>query len=156
VKLIIAACFAGALIFAGVASAATPTQRISTLEKQVKALTATVKKQQKVLTCILKINKKCVSAQKEVSTLDTYLNVALAYEICLTGVTADAIQSTWTTLDNANHTTLFGTQQTINDGNTCSAFQITRQGIRVPPTPSAFSALTALFSRRISTFLRFG
>ena len=155
-KRIIAAACAGALIFAGVASAASPTQRISTLEKQVKALTATVNKQQKLLTCIIKIRKKCVTAQKEITTLDTAVNVALIYELCLTGVTADAIQSTWVTLDQAGGTNLFGPQQTISDQNTCSVFQITRQGIRVPPTSSVFSALTALFSRRVSTFLRLG
>lgn len=105
-KRIIAGAFAGALIFAGAASAASPTQRIATLEKQVKALTATVNKQQKTLTCLLTINKKCQSAQKVASTLDTAVNVALAYELCLTGVTADAIQSTWVTLDQAGGTSL--------------------------------------------------
>jgi hypothetical protein len=156
VKRIIAAAFAGALIFAGAASAASPAQQIAALQKQVKALTTTVNKQQKLLTCIIKISKKCVSAQKEVSTLDTAVNVALIYELCLTGVTADAIQSTWVTLDQAGGTNLFGPQQTISDQNTCSVFEITRQGIRVPPTSSVFSALTGLFSRRISTFLRLG
>ena len=38
-KRIIAVCFAGFLLFAGAASAATPAQRIASLEKQVKALT---------------------------------------------------------------------------------------------------------------------
>lgn len=155
-KRIIAGAFAGALIFAGAASAASPTQRIATLEKQVKALTATVNKQQKTLTCLLTINKKCQSAQKVASTLDTAVNVALAYELCLTGVTADAIQSTWVTLDQAGGTSLFGPQQTISDVDTCSALQITRQGIRVPPSPSVFSALTALFSRRMASFFRLG
>jgi len=115
VKRIIAGAFAGALIFAGAASAASPTQRIATLEKQVKALTATVNKQQKTLTCLLTINKKCQSAQKVASTLDTAVNVALAYELCLTGVTADAIQSTWVTLDQAGGTSLFGPQHAPGD-----------------------------------------
>jgi hypothetical protein len=156
VKRIIAAAFAGALIFTGVASAASPTQRIATLEKQVKTLTATVNKQQKTLTCLLKINKKCQSAQKLASTLYTGVNVALIYELCLTGVTADAIQSTWVTLDQAGGTNLFGPQQTISDADTCSVLQITRQGIHVPPITSPFSALTALFSRRTALFFRLG
>jgi hypothetical protein len=157
VKRIIAVCFAGVLIFAGAATAASsPTARIAKLESQVKALTATVKKQQAIINCVVKVNKKCVSAQKEIATLDLGVNIALAYEICLTGVTADAIQSTWTTLDAANHTTLFGPQQTISDADTCSALQISRQGIHAPPSASVFSALTALFTRRLSTVLRLG
>ena len=46
-KRILAACFAGALIFAGLASAATPAQRIAKLEKQVSTLTKTIKTQTK-------------------------------------------------------------------------------------------------------------
>lgn len=156
-KGIIATAIAGALIFAGVASAASPAQQIAGLQKQVKALTATVNKQQKVLNCIIKIQKKCVTAQKEISTLDLFLNVALAYETCLAAVTSDAIQSTWVTLDQAGGTNLFGAQQTISDGNLCSkGLDITRQGIRVPPTSTVFSALTALLTRRVSTVLRLG
>ena len=154
-KLIIAACFAGALVFAGVASAATPTQRISTLEKQVKALTATVQKQQKVINCFVKSsNGKCTTLKSEVTTLTNVIDASLAVEFCLIGVTADALQSTWTTLDNANHTTLFGTQQTISDANACSSLQIARQGIRTPPTTTVFSALVALVSR--TKAFRFG
>jgi hypothetical protein len=147
VKRIIAVCFAGLLLFAGAASAATPAQRISSLEKQVKALTATVKKQQAVINCVLKVNKKCVTLKSEVDALDGSLGVSLAIEFCIIGVTADALQSTWTTLDQANHTTLFGPQQTISDANACSALQIPRQGIVQPPTTAAFSALVALVSR---------
>ena len=47
---------------------------------------------------------------------------------------------------------LFGPQQTISDADTCSPLQITRQGIRNPPTTSVFSALTALLSRRTTAF----
>jgi hypothetical protein len=137
VKRIIAACFAGALIFAGVASAATPAQRIAKLEKQVKTLTATLNKQ-----------------QKTVKTITNALNASLYIEFCLIGATADAFQSTWTTLDQANHTTLFGVQQTISDANSCSVLQIARQGIRTPPTTSVFSALVALVSR--TKAFRFG
>jgi hypothetical protein len=130
VKRTIAACFAGILIFAGVASAATPAQRIAKLEKQMKTLTATVTKQ-----------------QKTIKTLTSAINASLAVEFCLIGVTADAIQSTWTTLDQANHTTLFGAQQTISDADACSALQINRQGIINPPSASVFSALVQLVSR---------
>jgi hypothetical protein len=135
VKRIIAVCFAGALIFAGTATAATPTARIAKLEKQMKTLSATVTKQ-----------------QKTIKTLTTALNATIYVEFCNIGVTADAIQSTWATLDQANHTALFGSQQTISDANTCGPLQIARQGIRTPPSASVFSALTALLSRRTAAF----
>jgi enoyl-[acyl-carrier-protein] reductase (NADH) len=152
VKRIIAVSFAGFLLFAGAASAATPAQRIASLEKQVKALTATVKKQQAVINCIAKSNNKCVTLKSGFNSVSGALNATIYVAFCSIGVTADAIQSTWATLDQANHTTLFGPQQTISDGNTCGPLQITRQGIRNPPTPSVFSALTGLLSRRTASF----
>jgi hypothetical protein len=154
VKRIIAVGFAGALIFAGAASAATPTARIAKLEKQVSALTATVKKQQQVINCIEKSNGKCVTLKSATTQLENAVGASLAIEFCLIGVTADALQSTWTTLDQANHTTLFGAQQTISDANACSALQINRQGIITPPTTSVFSALVQLVSR--TSAFRFG
>jgi hypothetical protein len=129
VKRLIAACFAGALIFAGVASAATPAQRIAKLEKQVGTLTKTIKTQ-----------------TKQIKQLQNLVAGALYIETCLAATTADALQSTWTTIDQAAGTTLFGPQQTISDANTCNPLQITRQGIRNPPTASVFSALTSLLS----------
>lgn len=129
-KRIIAAGFAGALIFSGTASAASPAKQIAALQKQVKSLTVTVKKQ-----------------TKDINTLKNYAAISIAYEFCLTGVVADALQSTWTTIDQASATPLFGEQQTISDSKTCSLLKITRQAIRTPPTTSVFSALTALLSR---------
>jgi outer membrane murein-binding lipoprotein Lpp len=155
VKRTIAVCFAGVLIFAGVASAASPTARIAKLEKQVKTLTATVQKQQAVINCIEKAGGKCVTLKAATTSISNALNATIFVAFCTLGVTADALQSTWTTLDAANHTTLFGPQQTISDADTCGPLQITRQGIRNPPTTSVFSALTALLSRRTAAF-RFG
>ena len=161
-KRIIAVCFAGFLLFAGAASAATPAQRIASLEKQVKALTATVKKQQAVISCIAKASNKCVTLKSEVNAVSSALNATISVGGCLTliprcsiAVTADALQSTWTTLDQAGGTNLFGPQQTIGDADTCGPLQVTRQGVRNPPTTSAFSALTALLSRKTAV-LRFG
>ncbi len=128
-KRIIAALFTVALIGAGTASAATPTARITALEKKLKTLTTTVTKQ-----------------QKTIKTLTNVLDATLAIEVCLSAVTADALQSTWTTLDQASGTSLFGPQQTISDANLCSAFKITRQGIRNPPTASVFSAIVSLIT----------
>jgi len=146
VKRLIAACFAGALIFSGTAFAATPTQRIAKLEKEVKTLTATVKKQQTVISCLAKSNGKCQTLKSTVATLENLTVGSLFLTACLSATTADAFQSTWTTLDQAGGTNLFGPQQTISDSNTCNQLQITRQGILTPPTVSVFSALTALLS----------
>ncbi len=153
-KRIIAVCFAGVLIFAGAATAASsPTARIAKLESQVKALTATVKKQQAVINCVFKNSaKKCVTLKAAVTDAGNTAIATLYLASCSIAVTADAIQSTWTTLDAANHTTLFGPQQTISDANTCGPLQIGRQGIRNPPTASVFSALTALLARKTSSF----
>jgi hypothetical protein len=114
-------------VFASAASAATPAQRIAKLEKQVKALTKTVTTQ-----------------KKQITQLQNLVVGSLFIETCLAATTADAIQSTWTTLDHAMGTTLFGQQQTISDGNTCTELDIARQGIISPPTTSVFSALTQL------------
>jgi hypothetical protein len=125
-------------IFAGAASAATPAARIAKLERQMKTLTTTVNKQ-----------------AKTIKTLSNALNASLAVEFCLVGATADALQSTWTTLDQSTGSSIFGPQQTISDANACSALQISRQGIRTPPTASVFSALVQLVSSKTSAF-RFG
>jgi hypothetical protein len=159
VKRLIAACFAGLLIFAvaaGAASAATPTQRIAQLEKQVKSLTATVKKQQRIINCVAKSSGKCVTLQSTV-TQAAELSVAdLFLTACLAATTSDAFQSTWITLDQAGGTSLFGPQQTISDADTCSALPVTRQGIRTPPTTSVFSALTSLLSSGKAPTFRLG
>jgi hypothetical protein len=134
VKRIIAAGFAGALIFSGTASAATPSQQIASLQRSVKAL------QKNVNT----LKKTVAKQQKTIKTLDNLANASIAIEYCLLGATADALQSTWTTIDQHDGTTVFGNQQTISDAGACQALRITRQGIRTPPTTAVFSALVAL------------
>jgi hypothetical protein len=152
VKRIIAAGCAGALIFAGAASAATPAQKIAALQRDVKALKSTVAKQQKTINCILKVRGKCQTLKTTINDLTSLAAVGVAVEFCLVGVTADALQSTWTTFDQAMASSVFGPQQTISDGGFCNLLQITRQGIRTPPTVSAFSALVALLGTRTSAF----
>ena len=158
-KRLIAACFAGLLIFAvaaGAASAATPTQRIAQLEKQVKSLTATVKKQQRIINCVAKSSGKCVTLQSTVKQAANLSVADLFLTACLAATTSDAFQSTWMTLDQAGGTSLFGPQQTISDADTCSALPVTRQGIRTPPTTSVFSALTSLLSSGKAPTFRLG
>jgi hypothetical protein len=155
VKRIIAAGCAGALIFAGAASAATPTQKIAALQKDVKTLKKLVAKQQKTINCVVKLSGKCQSVKQTVNTLTTLTSVSLAVEFCLVGVTADALQSTWTTFDQAMGSSVFGPQQTISDAQACAALQISRQGIRTPPTVSVFSALVGLVAARTNAFKAF-
>jgi hypothetical protein len=137
VKRITAVAFAGVLLFVsvGAASAATTEQRVAKLEKQVKALQSTVKKQQTTIT----------KQTKSIKTLNTLANASFAVDLCLLGVTTDAIQSTWVAIDHALGTTVFGPQQTIGDASACSDLQIARQGIKNPPSVSGFSAIVGLF-----------
>ncbi len=151
-KRIIAAGCAGALIFAGAASAATPAQKIAALQRDVQALKKTVAKQQQAIRCVIKIGGKCQTVKQAVGTLTTLNAISLAVEFCLIGATTDALQSTWTTVDQAMGSSVFGPQQTISDGGTCQVLQIARQGIRTPPTVSVFSALIALLGTRTSAF----
>ena len=139
-KRITAAVFAGALLFAGTASAApTPAQRIAKLEKDVKALKAKVTKQQKTIT-----------------TLNRLAGASFAVDLCILGVTTDALQSTWASIDQALGQPVFGPQQTISDAGACSDLRITRQGIRTPPTVGVFSAIVGLFQGgRTSAFRLF-
>jgi hypothetical protein len=156
VKRIIAAGCAGALIFAGAASAATPAQKIAALQKDVKTLKKLVAKQQKQINCVMKISGKCQTVKQTANTLNLLAGLSFAVEFCLVGVTADALQSTWTTFDQATGSSVFGTQQTISDGGACNALQIGRQGIRTPPTVATFSALVALVTgSRTSAFSAF-
>jgi hypothetical protein len=122
VKRTIATVVAGAVVFAGAASAATPTQRIAALEKSVKTLKKTVAKQNKSL-----------------KTIANALEANFIADACIVGVTADAIQSTW-----GNFESVFGPQQTISDRNACSLLRnptVSRQGIQTQPTPEVFGQL---------------
>ena len=114
-----------ALAVAAPAPAAGPT--LKSLQRQIKAL------------------------QKEVKTLKTQVRearsvaaTALVYGACSTAVTADALQGTWTFLDQ-KHATGFGPQTPVNDFQTCQPLRITRAPTTVPPNVNTFNSLLALF-----------
>ena len=114
-----------ALAVAAPAPAAGPT--LKSLQRQIKAL------------------------QKEVKTLKTQVRearsvaaTALVYGACSTAVTADALQGTWTFLDQ-KHATGFGPQTPVNDFQTCQPLRITRAPSTVPPNVNTFNSLLALF-----------
>jgi hypothetical protein len=90
--------------------------------------------------------------QKEVKTLKAQVTqaraaaaTALVYSACSTAVTADALQGTWTFLDQ-KHATGFGAQTPVNDYQTCQPLRITRAPGQVPPNSSVFNSLLALFN----------
>jgi hypothetical protein len=90
--------------------------------------------------------------QKEVKTLKTQVTqarsvaaTALVYGACSTAVTADALQGTWTLLDQ-KHATGFGAQTPVNDYQTCQPLRITRAPNQAPPSVSVFNSLLALFN----------
>ena len=123
--LVTALIMLAALAVAAPAPAAGPT--LKSLARQVKAL------------------------QKEVKTLKTEVTqarsvaaTALVYAGCSTAVTADALQGTWTFLDQ-KHATGFGPQVPVNDYQTCQPLRITRAPTQVPPSTSVFNSLMALF-----------
>jgi hypothetical protein len=97
--------------------------------------------------------KKQVATQKtQITQLANFANALLAYDVCLTAATADAMQAEWQTLD-ANLTALgrpavFGPQVPISDSlgggvNACQALQITRSH-NVPPSTASLAALAGL------------
>ena len=102
----------------------------------------TLKSLQAQITVLNKKVKKLQAAQK----VDRNLAVlGIVYAGCSLAVTADALQGTWMTVDGyvtgAGHAALFGTQNPVNDYQTCSAFQINRAKNQVPPSVAVIQAL---------------
>jgi hypothetical protein len=116
-----------ALVLAAPAQSAGPSNKqlarqIKTLQKQVKTL------------------------QKQVKTVDLHAAIAIVYAGCATAVTADALEGTWTVIDQVNGAPIFGPQVAVNDFGVCEAVQITRAPTQMPPNVSVFNSLLALFS----------
>jgi hypothetical protein len=87
--------------------------------------------------------------QKQVTDANNRALAALAYEACLTAVTADALQGTWQAVDTAlvqmTRPAVFGPQTPISDVELCQqALQVARSHT-VPPTAATFASMTALF-----------
>jgi hypothetical protein len=97
------------------------------------------------------LQRQITALQKEVKTLKKQMAetravaaTALVYGACSTAVTADALQGTWTFLDQ-RHATGFGPQTPVNDYQTCAPLRITRAPTTLPPNVSVFNSLLALF-----------
>jgi hypothetical protein len=85
--------------------------------------------------------------EKAIKTLQTNMVITIEYQVCETAATADALQSTWQSIDalmaSLGKPTVFGPQTPINDVKTCSDLNITRSQA-VPANTSVFSSLTSL------------
>jgi hypothetical protein len=114
------------LAVAAPAPAAGPT--VKSLARQIKALQKEVK-----------------TLKAQVTTARSVAATALVYGACSTAVTVDALQGTWTYLDQ-KHATGFGPQTAVNDYQTCAPLRITRAPAQVPPNTSVFNSLLALFN----------
>jgi hypothetical protein len=101
----------------------------------------TLKSLQRQLTTL---KKEVTTLKKQVREARSVAATALVYGACSTAVTADALQGTWTFLDQ-KHATGFGPQTPVNDFQTCQPLRITRAPTAVPPNVSTFNSLLALF-----------
>jgi hypothetical protein len=143
VKPLLAAAVAAAILVGGVAaaapaSAATPTQRIAKLERQVR----TLQRQNRTLT-------------RQVREADEVGGAALLFAVCSTAITADAFQSTWNIIDQLSQPTLsrtfFGTQLPVTEP-VCSRLQVPRPA-QVPPRIDPFSQLMRLVNGPLTSLL---
>ena len=102
------------------------------------------------------LTKRVTALEKKVKTLQTQnrrlegaVGAALTVAFCNVAVTADALQGTWTVIDQIAQPTLqrtfFGAQTAVNDpGNTCADLRVTRTPVQANIAP--FSALLALLA----------
>ena len=123
VVILIGAYAVACATLAASASAATPEQRISKLERQVKTLTTRV-----------------TTLQAETRRNDRALSANFTADACLAAQTADLVQGTWTVIDQIAQAlqarTYFGPQTQVTDGGNCGFLinpEVPRMGIRTPP-----------------------
>jgi hypothetical protein len=88
--------------------------------------------------------------EKTIKSLQTLANDTLGVILCFNANSADALQGTWQAIDalavSLGKPAVFGAQATtVNDANSCSAFQIIRSHA-IPPTISPFSSLATLLT----------
>ncbi|HEY2939775.1 MAG TPA: hypothetical protein VGJ27_08185 [Gaiellaceae bacterium] len=105
-------------------------------------------------TQITALQKQVKALKKQVKANDNFAVGAFVYSGCAWAVTADALQNTWTKLDQQFGTTVFGAQTPVNDYTACQAVQIVRARTQVPPTTSVFQALLDIFKPSSSAAVR--
>jgi hypothetical protein len=134
-KRLLAAAVTAAVVVgvaAAPAAAATPTQRLAKLERQVR----TLQRQNRTLT-------RQVREAREIGI------AAAQVAVCSTAISADAFQATWSVIDQIAQPTLnrtfFGGQVPVQDP-ICSQLQVSRPQ-PVPPTVSPFASLLRFFNQ---------
>ena len=134
VSLLAIVALTAALAFSGPTTAApSPSQQIKALAKRVTALEKKVKK-----------------LETENRSLRNIAVGTLAFSICSTAVTADALQGTWAAADtfaqqSSTPRTIFGPQTAVSDPtNACADLSVTRTPVQANISP--FSALLALLA----------
>jgi hypothetical protein len=172
-KTFVTAVVAAAVLAAAAAqaqAASAPEQRIAALERQVASLTralAAGPQQTPTDRRVSALTRRATALERRVTTLERQLRTAntnlerasglaaagIVFSGCFAAATADAFSATWNVVDQIAAATqagktYFGPQATVNDFQTCSALQITRQQGTVPPTVAVFSALTTLIGSR--------
>ena len=111
----------GSLCLPAAAGAKTPAQRIATLEKQVKTL------------------------QKQVKSLSGEVQANYQGDACLTALTVDVLQATWSLINGVAARTVFPAQSSIDDRGGCRYTGVTRVAGQTPPPLTAFVALVRWF-----------
>jgi hypothetical protein len=127
------------------------------------ALTPAEKNLQKQLNAV---SKNVTTLQKQVKTLTKGVadagglaQAAVLLDECSNAVTADALQGTWTVIDQiataAQAKTYFGPQTPVDDHGICALFGVTRSQVS-PPTVGTYTSLiglvggSALLTRHVS------
>lgn len=105
-------------------------------------------------TQITSLKKQVATLKKQVKADRNFAIGSFVYSGCAWAVTADALQNTWTKLDQQFGTTVFGAQTPVNDYTACQAVQIVRARTQVPPTTSVFQALLDIFKPGSSAAIR--
>ena len=103
---------------------------------------------------ITTLKKQVKTLKKQVTRDRNFAIGAFVYGGCSWAVTADALQNTWTKLDQQFGTTVFGSQTPVNDYTACQSVQIVRARTQQPPTASVFQALLDIFKPGSSAALR--
>ena len=128
--LVVGVALLAGLVLATSTSAATPTER--KLQRQVTAL-----------------KKQVTRLQRDMRQLQNIVGVALAYEVCSTALTADALQGTWSAINareaSRGQPPVFPTESAVNDARACQTVRVTRAPTANPPNLTPFKALLSLF-----------
>jgi hypothetical protein len=137
--MVAAAAIVAAFLFVGSSAAGTPTEKklikqVAVLQAQVKVLQKQVKQLQKRADSTLKV-----------------VGLSIVYTTCLGAVTTDALQGTWTVIDQIaqplQQKTYFGPQAPVDDFKSCTALGVARSQA-VPPSVSVFSTLLTVFNAK--------